>query len=223
MPRGDGGWRSLRAYWSARSSSNASCSAHRSAGALTRLGLGRPRRRAVAAAAVLSALVLTVYPVSFALSGDPVRLRSDWVWLLIGLFAFHGLAEELLWRGFAFRLLRQGRSFRSALSWTMPLIAATHIPIVFNVGIAVGVGAMVVAAVTSVPFGFLYEAGGNTIWGPALVHTAIDSFKLVIIPAAALTALPALLIVAAIAVPLLVLLVPRGYFDGGEDQLNSVT
>ena len=109
------------------------------------------------------------------------------MWLLIGIFAFHGLAEELVWRGFTFRRLREGRSFWSAMWWTMPLIAITHLPIVFTLGPAIGLTAMLVAAVTSIPFGYLYETGRHTIWAPALLHTAIDAFKLVVIPTVALS------------------------------------
>jgi membrane protease YdiL (CAAX protease family) len=133
----------------------------------------------------VSGVVLTVFPLTAAVSGAPVHLRPDWLWLLIGLFAFHGLAEELVWRGFAFRRLREGRSFWAAVWWTMPLIAATHVPIVLTLGPAIGVGAMAVAAVTSIPFAYLYETGRRSIWAPGLVHTAIDTFKLVVIPAVA--------------------------------------
>ena len=38
------------------------------------------------------------------------------------------------------RRLREGRSFRSAVLWTMPLVAVTHVPILLTMGAAVGVG-----------------------------------------------------------------------------------
>jgi membrane protease YdiL (CAAX protease family) len=176
---------------------------------LRSLGLGRPGGRALALAFVVSGLVLLVFPLTTAVSGADIRLRADWLWLLIGLFAFHGLAEELVWRGFAFRRLRDGRTFWSATWWTMPLIAASHLPIVFTMGPAVGLGAMAVAAVTSVPFGYLYETGRRSIWAPALVHTAIDTFKLVVIPAAAIPTYSVLIIAVSLTVPLLALVVPR--------------
>lgn len=66
--------------------------------ALRRLGFGRPGGRAVLAATVVSGLVLLVYPLATALTGAPLSLRPDWPWLLLGIFAFHGLAEELVWR-----------------------------------------------------------------------------------------------------------------------------
>ena len=64
----------------------------------------------------------------------------------------------------------------------MPLIAATHVPILVTVGPMVGAAAMVVAAATCVPLAYLWERGGRTIWPPALVHAAIDTFKLVEVP-----------------------------------------
>jgi membrane protease YdiL (CAAX protease family) len=176
---------------------------------LRRLGLGRPGGRALAVAVVVSGLVLLVFPVTAAVSGTAVAHRPDWPWLLIGVFAFHGLAEELVWRGYAFRRLREGRSFWAAAWWTMPVIAVTHVPIMATMGPVVGIGALAVAAVTSLPLAYLYETGRRTIWAPAVVHTAIDSFKLVVIPAAAVQTFSLLLIVAGLTVPLLAFAVPR--------------
>ncbi len=160
------------------------------AGAAGRLGFGRPAGRALALGALVSGGVLLVYPLTAAVTGVSMQLRPDWLWLLIGVFAFHGLAEELVWRGYVFGRLRAGRSFWSAMWWTMPLIAVTHLPIVFSMGPATGIGAMVVAAVTSIPLGYLYETGRGSVWAPALVHTAIDSFKLFVIPAVRVVHVP---------------------------------
>jgi len=173
------------------------------------LGLGRPGGRALGAAALVSAVVLLVHPLFAAVSGASVHLRPDWLWLLLGVFAMNGLAEELVWRGFAFRRLREGRSFATAVWLTMPLVAAAHVPILLALGPAVGVGAMLVAAVTAPPLSLLYEWGRQTIWAPALVHTAIDSFKLVEIPAAHTFAFSMLLIAVSVVVPLAVFLFPR--------------
>ena len=177
--------------------------------AVRHLGLGRPNPRAVAVAAAVSILILLVYPLTTAVTGADIQLVSNWPWILLGIFAFHGLAEEIVWRGFAFRRLSAGRPFRTAVLWTMPLIAAAHIPVVVNNGVVVAIGAMLVAAVTSIPFSYLYVTGRCTIWAPALVHTAIDTFKLVVIPTAAVTTFSLLLIAVSIVVPLLALAVPR--------------
>ena len=90
-------------------------------------------------AIAVSALVLLAHPLAAALTDAAVVLRPGWPWLLIGIFAFHGVAEELVWRGFAFRRLRAGRSFGRAVAWTMPLLAATHIPVVVSSGPAAAV------------------------------------------------------------------------------------
>ena len=177
--------------------------------ALRLLGFGRPGGRVMLAAFVVGALLLLVYPVTTAVTGAAVTLRPDWPWLLVGIFAFHGLAEELVWRGYAYRRLRVGRSFRAAVLWTMPLVALAHVPIMITSGPLVGVAALIVAAATAVPLAYLFDTGRSTIWAPAVVHTAIDSFKLVVVPAAAVTTFSLLLSAVSIVIPLLVLAVPR--------------
>ncbi|MDD7939745.1 CPBP family intramembrane metalloprotease [Actinomycetospora lutea] len=177
--------------------------------ALRALGFGRPAPRALVLAAAVSGLVVLVFPVAEALGLGPITLRPGWPWLLVGVFALHGLAEELVWRGYAFRRLRAGRSFPRAAAWTMPLVAVTHVPILVTSGVAVGLGAMAVAATTSIPFAYVFETGRGTVWAPALLHTAIDAFKLVEIPAAGVPAFSLLLVGVSILVPLLALAVPR--------------
>lgn len=146
------------------------------------LGMGRPTGRSILAAGVISACLLAFYPAYGAVSGHPLSLRADWLWLALGLFAYHGMAEELAWRGYAFRRLREGASFGSAIWRTMPLIAITHLPIVVTHGPAVGGFAILVAAVTCLPFGYLWERGAQTIWAPAMLHAAIDAFALIEVP-----------------------------------------
>jgi membrane protease YdiL (CAAX protease family) len=182
---------------------------------ITQLGLTRPGWRALALAVVVSALVLLIYPITRLVTGAELEVVADWPWVLIGLFAFHGLAEELVWRGYAFRRLRVGRSFPRAVLWTMPLVAAAHIPIIVSSGPLVGIGAMLVAAVTSIPFAYLYETGRGTVWAPAILHTAIDSFKLFVLPPEATTTFSLLLIVISLTVPLLVLVVRRRFLTTG--------
>jgi membrane protease YdiL (CAAX protease family) len=144
-----------------------------------RLGLGRPAARSMTAAAVVSLIVVAALPVYAHLSGEALALRPGWPWLVAGLLAYHGIAEEVCWRGYAFGHLRNGRTFRSAVVATMPLIALTHVPIVLESGLAVGLVAVVVAAVTCIPLAHLYVLGNTTIWPAALVHAAIDAWKLV--------------------------------------------
>ena len=189
--------------------------------ALRRLGFGRPAIRAMIAAAVVGGVIQLVYPVTAIVTGESPSLRADWWWLLIGILAFHGLAEELVWRGYSYRRLRQGRTFFGAVLWTRPLVAIAHVPILLTSGPVVGGAALVVAAVTSVPLAYLFDTGRGTIWAPAVVHTAIDSFKLVIIPAAALTTFSLLLSAFSVLVPLLVLAVPRRILNPSSAAAGS--
>jgi membrane protease YdiL (CAAX protease family) len=182
---------------------------HGSGRPLRRLGFGRPPTRGLWLAAGLSAGILLVYPLTTAMTGAPIALRPGWPVLLVGVFALHGLAEEIVWRGYVFRRLRVGRSFPAAAALSMPLIAVTHVPIAVASGPVIGLGAMAVAATTAVPLAYLFETGRGTLWAPAIVHTAIDSFKLVVIPVAALTTFSLLLVAVSLLVPLLALAVPR--------------
>ena len=91
----------------------------------------------------------------------------------------------------------------------MPLLALTHVPIVLNSGVLVGIVAMIVAAVTTLPFAYLYELGGRTIWAPALVHAAIDTFR-------ALAVAPADTVVFSLYVSAIALVVPLVAFPLGR-------
>jgi membrane protease YdiL (CAAX protease family) len=74
--------------------------------ALCRLGLGRPGGRSLPVAVAVPALVLLDYPLVTAMTGAAPALRPDWPRLLVGIFAFHGIGEELVWRGYTFRRIR---------------------------------------------------------------------------------------------------------------------
>jgi membrane protease YdiL (CAAX protease family) len=84
-------------------------------------------------------------------AGVNPALRPGWPRLLLGIFAVHGLAEEIVWRSYAYRRLREGRSFGRAVAATMPLVAVAHLPIMANSCLTVGAAAVVVAAATAVP------------------------------------------------------------------------
>ena len=172
--------------------------------ALAALGFGRPATRAVVVALAVS---IPVVVLPSLLIGVTPELRPGWPSLLIGIFAFHGLAEEVVWRGYAYRRLREGRSFGRAVVLTMPLVAVAHVPVLVRSGVAVGLAALAVAAVTALPLAHLWELGRGTIWAPALLHTAIDTFKLVTVPDGAVVAFSLTLAAVSVVVPLLVLTV----------------
>jgi membrane protease YdiL (CAAX protease family) len=107
-----------------------------------------------------------------------VELRSNWPAVLAGSLLFHGVAEELVWRGFVFGHLRHTATFRRAVVRTIPLIALTHVPIMVTTGVGVGALAVVSAAVTCLPLAMLWERGGRTIRAPALLHGLIGTWQL---------------------------------------------
>jgi membrane protease YdiL (CAAX protease family) len=149
------------------------------------LGLGRPEVRAILAAVAASFAVVSALTTYVTLSGVDVQLRAHWPWLVVCLLAYHGFAEELIWRGYAFGHLRRDRTFGRAVLASTPLLAATHMPIILESGVVIGIVAMLLAALTCLPLSHLYEISGGTIWPGALLHACIDSFKLVDVPAGA--------------------------------------
>jgi membrane protease YdiL (CAAX protease family) len=145
---------------------------------LIRLGVGRPVWRGVVAATAAGAAVVATFVGGAAVLDIDVELRSNWPAVFVAALLFHGVAEELVWRGYVFGHLRRRTSFRGAVARSIPLIAMTHIPIVVSNGIGVGTLAVLTAAVTCLPFAYLYERGGRTIWPPAILHGLIGTWQL---------------------------------------------
>jgi hypothetical protein len=127
---------------------------------LRALGLGRPGAWSLAIGSATAMLLLLVFPLASAVTGLPIRLRSDWLWVLIATSSDRHRSDAC----------RGGDVYAHELS---------------------------------------VETGRSTIWAPAVVHTAIDSFKLFVIPPTATTTFSLLLIVVSLFVPLLSLAVPR--------------
>jgi membrane protease YdiL (CAAX protease family) len=148
------------------------------------LGLGRPTARSMIAGGVTAVAVAAVLPLYAWLADIELHVRDDWFWLTLALVAYHGVAEEVAWRGYAFAHLRRRTTFWRAVAWTMPLLALTHFPVIVESGPAVGAAAVAVAAITCIPLAHLYEIGRGTIWAAVLVHSAIDGFKLLDDPGA---------------------------------------
>jgi membrane protease YdiL (CAAX protease family) len=173
------------------------------------VGLGRPAPRGLLVAAGVVLLCAVGYLLFAPLTGRTLGTPPGWLGLLLGVFLFNGVAEEVAWRGYVFAALRQGRTFWRAVLLSMPLLVITHVPIALNSGWVVGLAAMLVAAVTTLPFAYLYELGGRTIWAPALVHAAVDTFR-------ALTVDPADTMVFSLYVSAIALVVPLVAFPLGR-------
>jgi membrane protease YdiL (CAAX protease family) len=169
-----------------------------------RLGFCRPRAGAIPVATGVGALVFVTYLTGAAALGVDLELRSNWPAVLVSALLFHGLAEEVVWRGFVFAHLRRRTTFWRAMAGSVPLIALTHVTIIVSNGPVIGGLAVVSAAVTCLPLAHLWERSGRTVWAPATLHGAIgtwqlfertypDSFSIVLVTGSILVPLLALL------------------------------
>jgi membrane protease YdiL (CAAX protease family) len=130
------------------------------------------------AATAVGIAVFSTYVLGAALLDIDLEVRANWPTVLLGAFLFHGLAEELVWRGYVFGFLRDRHPFWRAIAWSVPLIALTHVPIIAGNGVAIGTLAVLSAAATCLPLAYLWEKSGRTIWAPAIVHGAIGTWQL---------------------------------------------
>ena len=147
------------------------------------LGLGQPRRLGLIVALALSGLLLAVIPAYAYLQEVTIAGYPAWGWLVPGLFAQAGIAEEALFRGYLFRHLRQGRSFwRAAGLATLPF-ALVHLYLFWTLPWPLAAASVLLAIIISFPLAYLFELGGNTIWAPALLHFTIQSaIKVLVLP-----------------------------------------
>lgn len=121
-------------------------------------------------------LILGTLAFTFAASA-----RESWGFLAIGLALQGGLSEELVFRGFLFRKLREGRTFWAAAWLSMVPFVLAHLYLFLLMDPMVATAATLTAVSTSFPMAKLFEIGGNAIWPPALVHFATHLIKLLIL------------------------------------------
>jgi membrane protease YdiL (CAAX protease family) len=176
------------------------------------IGLGVPVPKAIGVAVLVGGLVIAAYFVGARAIGVELQLRPEWPLVFVGALVFHGLAEELVWRGWVFGRLRDTRTFRHAVVLSMPLIALTHVPIFVANGPVVGSVALLTAAITCLPLAYLYERGGRTIWAPAIVHGMIGAWQL--FERTYPMSFSMVVMVVTIAVPLVAFAFRDGFFGG---------
>jgi hypothetical protein len=150
-----------------------------------------------------------------------LAVTSGWIWMLPGLFAQAGIAEEALFRGFLYGHLRHGRSFWSAAALSTLPFMIVHLYLFATMTWPVALVALFLSALISFPLAHLYEISGRTIWAPALVHFVVQ-VALKVVTIAEDSALPLAWILASASVPFAAFLVerPTGYriridCDGG--------
>ena len=151
--------------------------------ALRALGFGRPHARTLLVAGSIAASMLLFFPVFALTTAAPLRLKPDWLWILVGAIALNGVAEETLFRGYVFGGFRKvGLSFGRAGAIAMVIFASVHVLLVVQNPLIIAVLATLVALAAAFPMADLFERGGNTLWAPVLLHVAAHTIRLVDIP-----------------------------------------
>jgi membrane protease YdiL (CAAX protease family) len=127
------------------------------------LGLGRPDPRGIVAAGLVSGLLLIVIAALRMGAAERFAMLPGWPYLLPGLFAQAGVAEEALFRGYLFGRLLRGRSFRRAAALSMVPFLAVHLVLFATLPWPIALTSLALAAVLSFPLAHLFVLGGHTI------------------------------------------------------------
>jgi membrane protease YdiL (CAAX protease family) len=135
--------------------------------------------RAVLVSSVVSVPMWAFLPLFARMQGVSVGLRSDAIAILAGVVLVNGLAEEVIHRGFVFGSLRRDRSFGSAAALSAALFAAQHLYLVATLGWTAGAASVALAALLGFPLAFVFERGGRSLVGPAILHTSSNAPALV--------------------------------------------
>jgi membrane protease YdiL (CAAX protease family) len=175
------------------------------------LGLGTPDVRGLAVAGAIGLLMLLAVPVFAWATGEAPTFYAGGAWLIPGLFAQAGIAEEVLFRGYLFGHLRRGRSFwRAALLSMLPFMAV-HLLLFVTMPWPIAAAALLLAVIVAFPLAGLYELGGGTIWAPALLHFVIQgTVKIVAFPDPWSVRFAVTWMAISAVVPMLVFVRPRG-------------
>ncbi|HWE20193.1 MAG TPA: CPBP family intramembrane glutamic endopeptidase [Hyphomicrobiaceae bacterium] len=176
--------------------------------AVRSLGFGPPTTPGLIVAMGLGLLLLATIPVYAVLRGASVVATPGWMWLLPGLLAQGGVAEEALFRGYLFRHLRRERPFWRAAGLSAVPFALVHLYLFATLPWPIALASILLATVISFPLAHLFELGGNTIWPPALLHFIVQAaVKVSEVPGD--TTMPLIWIAASAALPYLAFLYRR--------------
>jgi membrane protease YdiL (CAAX protease family) len=158
--------------------------------ALRALGLGPAAPRALAFAVALGVVSLAFFPLFAAATTVPLAMRADWLPLALGLLAQAGVAEEVLFRGFLYRSLRERRKFwRAAALAAVPFVAA-HLWLFATLDFPVALAAVVVSLSLTFPLARLFDLAGGSIWPGAILHATVQGAIKLVEPADAGAAFP---------------------------------
>ena len=150
---------------------------------LREVGFGVPKWRVIGVAVVISVIMLAFFPLYSSLANVRLPLQTNWPWILIGIITGVGIAEETLFRGYAFNFLRQKRTFWQAATLSMILFGAMHLLLLLWLPLVIAMAAIILAIIAAYPTAYLFETGNRTIWPSAILHTTALATNLFEIPA----------------------------------------
>jgi membrane protease YdiL (CAAX protease family) len=151
------------------------------AAAIRFLGFGRPDKRTLIVTAIVGGLTLLFFPVFSGLTGAVVSMPPHWLWKLSGTVALHGIAEEVLFRGFVFHHLRTDNTFNRASWLSMLIFAIAHVYLFTYMPVPLAFFATFLSLAISFTLNYLFERGNNTIWAPVLFHTMVHAVSFFVI------------------------------------------
>ena len=134
-------------------------------------------------------------------------MLSGWYWLVPGLFAQAGVAEEALFRAYLFGHLRTSRTFWRATAIALLPFVAVHLTMFVTMPWPIALAGVALSVASVPPFAWLYELDGHTVWAPALLHAVIQGTVKVVIPDGASSSFVLAWMVASAIVPWAALLV----------------
>lgn len=143
--------------------------------ALRAVGVVRARNSLLGVVLAASLPMWAFLPLFAWANGTSVDVRLDWLAVLFGVVLLNGVTEEVIHRGFVFGHLRHGRSFATAATVSAALFAAQHLYIIVTTGWTIGLASVVLAALIAYPMALVFERGGHSIAGPALLHTSSNA------------------------------------------------
>ena len=170
------------------------------------LGYGRSKPQAILVAFIITSLMLAFFPLFSLVTGIPISLKSDWLWVLLGIVILNGFGEETLFRGYVFGNLRKvGFSFNRAGFISMVIFAAVHLFLFLQNPFIIGMLGILIAIAAAFPMAYLFERGGNTIWAAVIVHVGTHLIRLVDMPEASYMTAVTVWLVLQLGLPFLIL------------------
>lgn len=149
---------------------------------LSKLGFKKPKAPQLRVAAWGILPILLGYVVISRIWPGAMEPRTRWAEVALKLAVGQGIVEELIFRGFLFRKLRETRTFHRAALMSGVIFGLTHlvnfvngisVQTLMNVGISVGFG-----FVFTFPLAAIFEAGGGSLLGGGIFHFAVDTANL---------------------------------------------